>query len=95
MKKPPIKPTALQAPTTQDEFISQGAQPPVAPMSEEKPIKAFSLRMEPELLKELQEIKDAQPRHLRSSIHQFIIQAITEKVAKVKQTQKKLKPDPL
>lgn len=85
MKKPPIKPTALQAPATPEEFISQGAQQPVTTVRDEKPIKAFSLRMEPELLKELQEIKDAQPRHLRSSIHNFIIQAITEKVARIKQ----------
>ncbi len=94
MKKPPIKPTALQAPNTPEEFISQGAQQPTtAPMQEEKPIKAFSLRMEPELLAELQAIKEAQPRHMRSSIHSFIIQAITEKVARVKQSQKKSKSD--
>lgn len=85
MKKPPIKPTALQAPATPEEFISQGVQQPAATVREEKPIKAFSLRMEPDLLKELQEIKDAQPRYLRLSIHNFIIQAITEKIAKVKQ----------
>jgi hypothetical protein len=91
MKKPPIKPTALQAPGTPEEFISQGAQQPATIVQEEKAIKAFSLRMEPELLKELQEIKDAQPRHLRSSIHNFIIQAITEKVARIKQNQNRSK----
>lgn len=84
MKKPPIKPTALQAPATPEEFISQGAQQPTIIVREEKPVKAFSLRMEPDLLEELQKIKDAQPRHLRLSIHNFIIQAITEKIARIK-----------
>jgi hypothetical protein len=84
MKKPPIKPTALQAPATPEEFISQGAQQPAIIVREEKPVKAFSLRMEPDLLEELQKIKDAQPRHLRLSIHNFIIQAITEKIARIK-----------
>lgn len=91
MKKPPIKPTALQVPNTPEEFISQGAQHPVSAVQKEKPIKAFSLRMEPDLLKELQDIKDAQPRHLRLSIHNFIIQAITEKVAKTKQSKNRAK----
>jgi hypothetical protein len=85
MKKP-LKPSQLQPASTPEGFINQGA-PPAAALGAEKPVKAFSLRMEPELLKELQAIKDAQPRHLRSSIHQFIMQAIVEKVARIKQTQ--------
>jgi len=86
MKKP-LKPSQLQPAATPEDFINQGAPPAASALGEEKSVKAFSLRMEPELLKELQAIKDAQPRHLRSSIHQFIMQAIVEKVARVKQMQ--------
>lgn len=61
-----------------------------AQADEGKPYKAFSLRLDPEMLQELQAIKDAQPKLRPLSIHTYILQAIAEKIAKDKR--KTVKP---
>lgn len=88
MNKPP-KPRQLQSPATPEDFIKQGGQPSevarAQPSTEVgKPYKAFSLRLDPDMMTELQEIRDSQPKLRPTSIHTFIVQAIAEKIARAK-----------
>lgn len=53
-----------------------------APKQEEDTQKSFTLRLFASTLRELQAIKEAQPRKRPKSIHSFIIEAIEEKIKK-------------
>jgi hypothetical protein len=88
MKKPTApKPTSLQPKEPGLDFIRQGAQPtadarPTEPEPTEESYKAFSLRLDPALLKELQAIRDSRPKLKPQSIHTFILEAILVAVKK-------------
>jgi hypothetical protein len=92
MKKPTApKPASLQPKEPSLEFIRQGGKPtadvtPTEPAPTEESYKAFSLRLDPALLKELQAIRDSRPKLKPQSIHTFILEAI---LVAVKKEQKK------
>ena len=90
MKKPLTtapKPGSFQPQESLEDFVRQGGKPTAAaaPSQEEgKPYKAFSLRLDPQMLQELQAIKDTQPKLRPVSIHTYILQAIDEKLSRDK-----------
>lgn len=90
MKKPVApKPASLQPKESVEDFVRKGGKPtaeatPIEPTADEESYKAFSLRLEPSLLKELQAIRDSRPKLKPQSIHSFVIEAILVAVAKEK-----------
>ena len=67
---------------------SEKANSPASEVSEEN-FKAFSLRLLPSMLKELQDIRDNRPRIQPQSIHTFIVQAIAVAIEKEKRKNNK------
>ena len=92
MKKPRLTlPTVDPA----QAFIQEGGSVPSEKVdsptqeADEESFKAFSLRLFPSMLKELQDIRDSRPRIQPQSIHTFIIQAISVAIEKEKRKRNK------